>query len=90
MSNQLVFSFSFKRRDIVVPIKITSSLSIEREKIHADSALLFQRLNAVYSLEKLSITLGYKLSTRPMSLFEKDDLINVAEKPKLKYALLSC
>ena len=38
MSNQLVFSFSFKDKDMVVPMKTKSSLSIEGEKIHVDSA----------------------------------------------------
>ena len=47
MSNQLVFSFSFKRKDMVVPMKTKSLLSIEGEKIHVDSALLFQRLIGV-------------------------------------------
>ena len=65
MSNQLVFSFSFRCKDMVVPMKTKSSLSIEGEKIHVDSALLFQRLIAVYSLEELSAAFGHKLSTRP-------------------------
>ena len=47
MSNQLVFSFSFKRKDMVVLMKTKSSLSIEGEKIYVDSALLFQRLIAI-------------------------------------------
>ena len=50
MSNQLIFIFSFNRKDMVVPVKTKSLLSIEREKIHVDSALLFQRLIVVYSL----------------------------------------
>ena len=72
---------------MVVPMKTKSLLSIEREKIHVDSALLFQRLIAVYSLEELSTVFGYELSTRPMQLFDKDDLMNEADKPKLKHAL---
>ena len=47
MSNQLVFSFFFRCKDMVVPMKTKSLLSIEGEKIHVDSALLFQRLIAV-------------------------------------------
>ena len=47
MSNQLVFRFSFKRKDMVVLMKTKSSLSIEGEKIYVDSALLFQRLIAI-------------------------------------------
>ena len=62
-------------------------LSIEGEKIHVDSALLFQSLIAVYSLEELSTAFGYELSTRPTSLFDKDDLINEEDKAKLKHAL---
>ena len=69
---------------MVVPMKTKSLLSIEREKIHVDSALLFQRLIAVYSLEELSTAFGYELSTR---LFDKDNLMNEADKPKLKHAL---
>ena len=72
---------------MVVLMKTKSSLSIEGEKIHIDSALLFQRLIAVYSLEELSTAFGYELSTRPTSLFDKDDLMNEADKPKLKHAL---
>ena len=53
MSNELVFCFSFKRKDMVVPMKTKSSLSIEGENIDVDSALLFQRLIAVYSFEEL-------------------------------------
>ena len=87
MSNQLLFSFSFRCKDLVVPMKTKSSLSMEGEKIRADSALLFQRLIAVYSLEELSAAFGYELSTSPTSLFDKDDLINEADKPKLKHAL---
>ena len=87
MSNQLVFSFSFKRKDMVVPMKTKSSLSVEGEKIHVDSPLLFQRLIAVYNLEELPTAFGYELNTRPTSLFDKDDLMNEAEKPKIKHAL---
>ena len=58
ISNQLVFSFSFKRKDMVVPMKTKSSLSVEGEKIHVDSALLFQRLIAVYNLEELPTAFG--------------------------------
>ena len=87
MSNQLVFSFSFKRKGTVVPMKTKSSLSIEGEKIHVESALLFQRLIAVYSLEELPTAFRYELSTRPTSLFDKDDLMNEADKPKSKHAL---
>ena len=54
MSNQLVFSFSFKCKEMVVPMKTKSLLSIEGEKIHVDSALLVQRFVAIYSLEELS------------------------------------
>ena len=66
MSNQLIFNFSFKCKDMVVPMKTKLSLSNEREKIDVGSALLFQRLIAVYSLEELSTVFGYELSTRPM------------------------
>ena len=62
-------------------------LLTEGENIYVDSALLFQRLIAVYSLEELSTAFGYELSTRPTSLFDKDDLMNEADKPKLKHAL---
>ena len=48
MSNQLVFSFSFKHMDMLGPMKTKSLLSIEGEKIHVDSALLFQRLIAIH------------------------------------------
>ena len=51
---------------MVVPMKTKLSLSNEREKIDVGSALLFQRLIAVYSLEELSTVFGYELSTRPM------------------------
>ena len=76
MSNQFVFSFSFKHKDMVVPVKAKSLLSIEGENIHGYSTLLFQRLIAVYSLEELSTVFGYELSTGPMSLFDEDDLMN--------------
>ena len=72
---------------MVVPVKTTGSVSFQGEKIHLDSALLFQKLIAVYCLEELSTSFGYKLSTRPMPLFDKDDLMNEADKPKLKHAL---
>ena len=39
---------------------------------------------AVYSLEELSTAFGYELSTR---LFDKDNLMNEVDKPKLKHAL---
>ena len=72
---------------MVVLMKTKSSLSVEGEKIHVDSALFFQRLIVVYSLEELSTAFGYELSTRPMSLLDKDDLINEADKSNLKHAL---
>ena len=87
MSSQLVYSFPLKDKDMIVPMKTKSSLSIEGEKIHVDSALLFQRLIAVYSLEELSTDFENKSSTRPMPLFDKDDLINEADKPKLEHNL---
>ena len=85
-SNQLVVSFSFKCKGMVVPMKTKSSLPIEGEKIHVDSTSLIQRLIGVYSLEELSTAFGYELSTRPMLLFDKHDLINEEDKPKLKHA----
>ena len=72
---------------MVVLMKTKSSLSVEGETIHVDSALFFQRLIVVYSLKELSTAFGYELSTRPMSLFDKDDLMNEADKPSLKHAL---
>ena len=79
--------FSFNRKDKVVPMNTKSSISIEGKKIRVNSALLCQRLIVVYSLEGLSTVFGYKLSARPMLFFDKDDLMNEADKPKLKYAL---
>ena len=48
MGDQSVFSFSFKRKDMAFPMKTKSSLSIEGEKVHVDSAMLFQRLIVIY------------------------------------------
>ena len=71
MSNQLVFILSFKCKDMVVPMNTTASLSIEGKTIYVGSTLSFQKLIAVYSLEELS---------RPMSLFDKDNLMDEADK----------
>ena len=87
MSNQLVFSFSFKRKGMLVPMKTKSLPSIEGERIHVDSALLFQRSIAVYSLEELPTAFEHQMSTKPMPLFDRHDLMNEADKPKLKHAL---
>ena len=67
-------------------MKTKSMVSIEGEKVHVDLTLLFQRLIAVYSLEELSTAFGYELSSQPMSLFDKEGLMNDADKPKLKLA----
>lgn len=61
----------------------------ESEKFHMDSSLLFERLTAAYSPEELSTAFGYELSPQPTSLFDKDGLMNKADKRKLKAALRS-
>ena len=61
----------------------------ESEKIHMDSTLLFERLNAAYSPAELSAAFRYELSPQPMSLFDKDGLMNKADKRKLKATLRS-
>ena len=87
MARQNVFSFGYKKKDRVIQMKTKSTVSIEGEKVHVDSTLLFQRLIAVYSLEELSTAFGYELSSQPLSLFDKEGLMNDADKPKLKLAL---
>ena len=59
----------------------------ESKKIHMDSTLLFERLTAACSPEELSTAFGYELSPQPTSLFDKDGLMNKADKRKLKAAL---
>ena len=68
-------------------MKTKSFITIDGERVHVDTTLLFQRLIAVYSLEELSTAFMYELSSQPMSLFDKDGLMNDADKPKLKEAL---
>ena len=87
MSGPNVFDFSFKKKDMVITMKTKSVMSIDGESVHVDSTLLFQRLITVYSLEELSIAFEYELSSQPMSLFDKDGLMNDADKRKLKEAL---
>ena len=88
LSVELVSSFSvfLQAQGHDSPMKITS-LSTKGEKIHADSALLFQRLIAVYSLEELSTAFGYEFSAKSVPLFDKVNLTNEADKPKLKHTL---
>ena len=87
MTGLSVFSFAFKRKDMAVQMKTKSSVMIEGEKVDVDPQLLFQRLITIYSMEELETSFGHELSTRPMSLFDKDGYMNEADKPKLKHAL---
>ena len=72
MADHTVIDFAYKKKDMVIQMKTKSMISIEGEKIRVDSALLFKRLIAVYSLDELSAAMGYELSSQPMSFFEKD------------------
>ena len=82
-----VFSFAYQKKDRVIQMKTKSMVSIEGEKVHVDSGILFQRLIAVYSLDELPTPFGYELSSQTISLFDKEGLMNEADKPKLKLAL---
>jgi hypothetical protein len=85
MCGQDVYSFSYKRKSMAVTMKTKSTVSIEGENVLSE--LLFQRLIAVYNIDELSTAFGFELSTRPMSLFDKENLMREADKPPLKNAI---
>ena len=87
MEGQGVFTFVYKKANKAKQMQSKNAVLIDGEKVSIDSTLLFQRLIAVYSLEELSTAFQYELSSQPMSLFDKDGLMNEADKPKLKAAI---
>ena len=47
MTGKSVDEYVFKKKDEVVPVSVSTSVTIEQERVHVDPQLLFQRLPTV-------------------------------------------
>ena len=88
MVGQSVFGYSYKRKDVVVNIS-TKTVECEGEQISIDNQLLFQRLLAIAGRDQVEPESGLclELNSQPASLFNKEGLMNTANKPALAEAL---
>ena len=82
-----VFSYSFKRKDMAFTMKSNSSIALGDITVQVDPQLFFQRLIIFIKPEDIKDAFLYELSIWPTSLFDKDGLMNKADKPELKNAL---
>ena len=82
------FECKFRKKNMVIIIKINASVNIEDGVVEADPWFFFQRLIIFIQLEEINDAFNYELCIRPSSLFDKKGLIHEAHEPELKHALL--
>ncbi|KAJ8023975.1 hypothetical protein HOLleu_36567 [Holothuria leucospilota] len=90
MIGQSFFSVSFKRKDKAKIMGCSSAVKVAPDK-SIDTNLLFQRFLVVSRTGDLSLedVMKYELSPFPPSLFEDNDILWKADKPKLAQALIA-
>ena len=88
MVGQSVFGYSYKRKDMVFNMSM-KTVKCEGEQISIDNQLLFQRLLAIAGRDQVELQSGlcFELNSQPASLFNKEGLMNTANKPALAEAL---
>ena len=81
--------YSFRKRDMAVTMPTKSSVTTDNENVSVHSHLLFQRLITIarQSPEEMEKAFTFELSTFPAPLFDKDGLMNDANKPQLSHAM---
>ena len=82
-----VFDYSFKKKDMAVTMKTKASLDLGDMTVQIDPQLFFQRLIIFIQHDDIKEAFSYELSTRPSSLFDKQGLMNEANKAELAHAL---
>ena len=72
---------------MAVTMKSNSSITLGDVTVKVDPQLFFQRLVLFIQPEDIKDAFSYELTIRPTSLFDKDGLVNKADKPELRKAL---
>lgn len=77
--------FSFKRKDQIVTMASKTSLKIDRETVHVDPQLLFQRCTTAANglFDDISEIFKYELCNIPSSLFDKNEFPRESQKSLL-------
>ena len=84
MIGQCIDTYSFKRKEQIVPMSSRTSIHIEGDTVQVDPELLFQRLLAtVPSSQDLRDLFTYELCTYPPALFDANALPREATKSVL-------
>ena len=85
---QSMFGYSYKRKGMVVNM-IMKTVECEDEQKTIDNQLLFQRLSVISGRDQMELESGlrFKLNSQPASLFNKESLMNTANKPTIAEAL---
>ena len=88
MTEQPIFSITFKRSDKVVTLGSSSTVKVAADRT-IEPSLLFQRFLVVSKTGDLSLedVMGYELSPYPPSLFESKNILRKADKPQLAHAI---
>ena len=88
MVGQPMFTYSFKRKDIVKTLGDSSLVKVNAEQA-INPELLFQRFLVVSQAGDLTLNdiMDYELSSYPPALFESKHVFQKADKPQLAHAL---
>ena len=89
MTGKFVDEYVFKKKDQIVPMRLSTTVTIEQERVHEDPQLLFQRLLTVAreTENDLMEAFRHELCSIPPSFFESNGLLHLANKPVLAYAI---
>lgn len=85
IKSRTILEFCFKRKDQIVTMASKTSLKIDRETVHVDPQLLFQRCTTAANrlFDDISEIFKYELCNIPSSLFEKNRFPRESQKPLL-------
>lgn len=85
IKSRTILDFSFKRKDQIVTMASKTSLKIDRETVHVDPQLLFQRCTTAANglFDDISEIFKYELCNIPSSLFDKNGFPRESQKSLL-------
>ena len=76
MVGSSAFDFKYKKKDMVIIIKVNDFVNVKDNMVEIDPQLFFQMLIA--SIQPKEDAFSYELCTRASSLFDRKDLMNEA------------
>lgn len=85
IKSRTLLDFCFKRKDQIVTMASKTSLKIDRENVHVDPQLLFQRCTTAANrlFDDISEIFKYELCNIPSSRFEKNRFPRESQKSLL-------